>query len=55
LAIGAAVALFAVGNALVPSGSDPAGLWYVLGLGLALGATGFAIGRVSSGAEPAQS
>jgi hypothetical protein len=55
LAIGAAVALFAVGNALVPSGSDAAGLWYVLALGLALGATGFAIGRVSSGAEPAQS
>ena len=55
LALGAAIALFAVGNALVQPGSDAAGLWYVLGLGLALGATGFAIGRVSSGAEPAQS
>ena len=55
LAVGAAVALFAVGNALVQSSGDTAGLWYVLGLGLALGATGFAIGRVSAGSEPARS
>ena len=55
LAVGAAVALFAIGNALVRSSGDAAGLWYVLGLGLALGATGFAIGRVSAGTEPAQS
>jgi hypothetical protein len=55
LAVGAAVALFAVGNALVQSNGDTAGLWYVLGLGLALGATGFAIARVSAGSEPARS
>jgi len=55
LAVGAAVALFAIGNALVRSSGDAAGLWYVLGLGLALGATGFAIGRVNAGTEPAQS
>jgi hypothetical protein len=48
------VALFALGNALMPSGGDPVMLWYVLGLGLALGATGFAIGRASTGEEPAQ-
>jgi len=55
LALGAAIALFALGNGLVKSTGDPVVLWYVLGLGLTLGATGFAIGRVSSGAEPAQS
>jgi hypothetical protein len=55
LAVGAAVALFAIGNALVKSSGDAAGLWYVMGLGLTLGATGFAIGRVSAGTEPAQS
>ena len=54
LALGAGTGLFALGNALITSAGDPAVLWYVLGLGLALGATGFAIGRASSGQEPAQ-
>jgi hypothetical protein len=50
LALGAGVALFALGNALIQPAGDSAVLWYVLGLGLALGATGFAIGRAA--AEP---
>ena len=50
LALGAGVALFALGNALIPFGGDPVVLWYVLGLGLVLGATGFALGRAA--AEP---
>jgi hypothetical protein len=47
LALGAAVALFAIGNALFQVTGDALGLWYVMGLGLALGATGFGIGRAS--------
>lgn len=54
LALGAGVALFVVGNGLSPSAGDPLGLWYVLGLGLGLGATGLAVSRMSAGAEPAQ-
>jgi hypothetical protein len=50
LALGAGVALFALGNALIQTAGDSVVLWYVLGLGLALGATGFAIGRAA--AEP---
>ena len=50
LALGAGVALFALGNALIQPAVDSVVLWYVLGLGLALGATGFAIGRAA--AEP---
>ena len=47
LAIAAAAALFAIGNALFQATGDPLGLWYVMGLGLVLGATGFAIGHAS--------
>ena len=47
LAVGAAAALFAIGNALFQSTGDALGLWYVMGLGLVLGATGFAIGLAS--------
>jgi hypothetical protein len=47
LAVGAAVALFAIGNALFQPTGDALGLWYVMGLGLVLGATGFAIGHAS--------
>jgi hypothetical protein len=50
LGLGAGVALFALGNALIQSAGDPVALWYVLGLGLLLGATGFAVGRAA--AEP---
>ena len=50
LALGAGVALFALDNALIQLAVDSVVLWYVLGLGLALGATGFAIGRAA--AEP---
>jgi hypothetical protein len=47
LAFGAAAALFAIGNALFQPMADALGLWYVMGLGLLLGVTGFAIGRAS--------
>src|SRR5436309_5427738 len=47
LAIAAAAALFAIGNALFQPTGDALGLWYVMGLGLVLGATGFAIGHAS--------
>jgi len=47
LAFGAAAALFAIGNALFQPAADALGLWYVTGLGLLLGVTGFAIGRAS--------
>ena len=47
LAFGAAAALFAIGNALYRSTGDSLGLWYVMGLGLILGVTGFTIGRAS--------
>jgi len=47
LAFGAAAALFAIGNALFQPTGDALGLWYVMGLGLVLGATGFAIGHAS--------
>ena len=50
LAFGAAAALFAIGNALYRATGDPLGLWYVMGLGLILGVTGFTIGRASFGA-----
>lgn len=54
LAFGAAAALFAIGNALYQPTGDALGLWYVAGLGLVLGATGFAIGRASARAAPTQ-
>ena len=54
LAVGAAAALFATSNGLVKSIADPLALWYVMGVGLLLGASGFAIARVSAGTEPAQ-
>ena len=47
LAFGAAAALFAIGNALYPTKGDSIGLWYVMGLGLILGVTGFTIGRAT--------
>ncbi len=52
LAFGAAAALFAIGNALFQPAADALGLWYVMGLGLLLGVTGFAIGRASG--DPAK-
>jgi len=54
LAVGAAAALFAVANGLLRSAGEPFALWYVMGVGLLLGASGFAIARVSAGTEPAQ-
>ncbi|HTP48547.1 MAG TPA: hypothetical protein VMQ50_16665 [Casimicrobiaceae bacterium] len=54
LALAAGVALFAIGNGLAQARGDTLSLWYVLGLGLALGGSGFAIGRASAGSEPAQ-
>jgi len=47
LAFGAAAALFAIGNALYGATGDSIGLWYVMGLGLVLGVTGFTIGRAT--------
>jgi len=47
LAFGAAAALFAIGNALYRATGDSIGLWYVMGLGLVLGVTGFTIGRAT--------
>jgi hypothetical protein len=55
LALGAAVALVAVGNGLAHAAGDLLALWYTLGVGLVLGVSGLAIARVSAGAEPAQS
>jgi len=52
LAFGSAAALFAIGNALFQPTADALGLWYVMGLGLLLGVTGFTIGRAS--ADPAK-
>jgi hypothetical protein len=52
LAVGAGVALFMLGNALVQAAGDPTGLWYVLGLGLVLGTSGFAIGRAAADTTP---
>jgi hypothetical protein len=49
LAFGAAAALFAVGNALYHPTGDSMSLWYVMGVGLVLGAAGFAIGRSIAG------
>ncbi|HEX8013403.1 MAG TPA: hypothetical protein VF814_21160 [Casimicrobiaceae bacterium] len=54
LALGAAVALFAIGGALLQAPGETLALWYVTGLGLVLGATGFAIGRASAGVKPTQ-
>jgi hypothetical protein len=54
LAIAAAIGLFAIGNGLIQHRGDALSLWYVLCLGLAFGASGFAIARFSAGAEPAQ-
>jgi hypothetical protein len=52
LAFGAAGALFAIGNALYHPSADALSLWYVMGLGLLFGVTGFAIGRAISAARP---
>jgi len=47
LAFAAAAALFEIASALFKPAADGLGLWYVMGLGLLLGVTGFAIGRAS--------
>lgn len=52
LAFGAAAALFAIGNALYHPSADALALWYVMGLGLLFGVTGFAIGRAVAAAPP---
>src|SRR5215510_5693316 len=52
LAFGAAAALFAIGNALFQPSADALSLWYVMGLGLMFGVTGFAIGRAVAGPSP---
>lgn len=52
LAFGAAAALFAIGNALFHPSADALSLWYVMGLGLMFGVTGFAIGRAIAGPSP---
>ena len=54
LALAAAIGLFMIGTGLIASRGDPLSLWYVLGLGLVFGASGFAIARFSTGVEPAQ-
>jgi hypothetical protein len=48
LALAAAVALFAVGNGLVTASVATLSLWYVLGLGTVMGATGLALGRAGT-------
>lgn len=48
LAVVAAVALFAVGNGFVATAAATLPLWYVLGLGTVMGATGLALGRVGT-------
>jgi hypothetical protein len=53
LAFGAAAALFAIGNRLFSPPADALSLWYVMGLGLVFGVTGFAIGRSIAAAPPA--
>lgn len=52
LAFGAAAALFAIGNALFQLSADALSLWYVMGLGLVFGVTGFAVGRAIAGVRP---
>jgi hypothetical protein len=52
LAFGAAAALFAIGNALFHPSADALSLWYVMGLGLVFGVTGFAIGRAIAAPSP---
>jgi hypothetical protein len=52
LAFGAAAALFTIGNALYHPSADALSLWYVMGLGLLFGVTGFAIGRAVAAARP---
>jgi hypothetical protein len=52
LAFGAAAALFVIGNALFQPSADALSLWYVMGLGLLFGVTGFAIGRSIAGPNP---
>jgi len=52
LALGAAGALFAIGNALLHPSADALSLWYVMGLGLVFGVTGFAIGRAIAPQTP---
>jgi len=52
LAFSAAAALFAIGNALYHPSADALSLWYVMGLGLVFGVTGFAIGRAIAAASP---
>jgi hypothetical protein len=54
LSLAAAIGLFLIGSGFVPSRGDPLSLWYVLGLGIVLGGSGFAIARTSTGAEPAE-
>jgi hypothetical protein len=48
LALAAAIALFAVGNGLVTAELATLSLWYVLGLGTVMGATGLALGRAGT-------
>ena len=48
LALAAAIALFAVGNGLVTAELATSPLWYVLGLGTVMGATGLALGRAGT-------
>jgi hypothetical protein len=54
LALAAAIGLFAIGSGFITSRGDSLTLWYVLGLGLLFGASGFAIARTTSGGEPAE-
>jgi hypothetical protein len=48
LALAAAIALFAVGNGLIAAELATLSLWYVLGLGTVMGATGLALGRAGT-------
>jgi hypothetical protein len=48
LALVAAVALFVVGNGMIAAGVATISLWYVLALGMAMGAAGLALGRVAT-------
>ena len=47
LALAAAIALFAIGNGLAAAIATLS-LWYVLGLGTVMGATGLALGRAGT-------
>ena len=45
LALAAAVGIFLVGNAMIPASGNMMELWYVLGIGIVVGAIGLSMGK----------